>query len=101
MEKKIIDGIKAIYHNASGINVPDDPSYPYKITAVLSLPEYMEMAYMFLIGPNETVIVRGKTMEAIKEFIKCNGLIDHPRLLSMVVYGPDGEIKEQVFSKGR
>ena len=88
----IIDGIKVIYQTG-GANEPDDPSYPYRMYANFSPPEFMSFAFMGLFGGSEEIIVRGMTREAIDQFIAVNRLDRHPRLRRIEITGPDGEIE--------
>ncbi len=46
----MIKGIKLIRHNASGVNEPDDLSYPFLLHIVLRAPEFMTMAFIGLCG---------------------------------------------------
>lgn len=75
----VIEGIKLIYQTG-GANEPDDPSYPWKLYANFSPPEFMVMAFVGLYGGSEEIVVRGKTKEALEEFVKVNDLRRHPRL---------------------
>lgn len=87
-ERKIkmeIEGIKLIQHNANGINDLDDPSYPYKLEAHFRPPEFMIFAFVSLYGGSEIIVVRGKTKEALEQFIKLNDLRNHPRLTSLTI----------------
>lgn len=80
----IIEGVKLIYHTG-GTNIPDDPSYPYKLYVNLSPPEFMSFTFVSLYGGSEEIIVRGMTKEALEEFITMNDLRNHPRLRRMEI----------------
>ena len=84
-----IPGIKVIEHAPSGINVPDDPSFPWKLVVTLSPPEFMEIMFIFMYGGSETIIVRGMTREALEKFVEANDLRTHPRLRSLNITGPE------------
>ena len=81
---KPIEGIKLIKHNMGGVNEPDDPSYPFKLEVICRVPSFMEVAATFIYG-REHVIVRGKTREALEEFVARNGFRTHPRLQSLEI----------------
>jgi len=82
--QKVIEGIKLIRHTGGGVNEPNDPTYPFKLEAVLRPPEFMEVAFLFMFG-NEEVVVRGITKEALEEFARANDLYHHPRLISLTI----------------
>lgn len=84
-----IEGIKLIRHNAGGVNVPDDPSYPWRLDASFSPPEFMLMAFIGLYGGIEEICVRGKTREALEQFVEMNSLRTHPRLRSLEITQPE------------
>ena len=76
-DKILIKGIKLIKHNMGGINNEDDPSFgPYRLNATFRVPSFMEVAAVFIYG-NEEIILRGKTEEALEEFISLNNLRKH------------------------
>ena len=85
----IISGIKLILHNASGVDLPDDTTLPFKLEASFSPPEFMQIAFICLHGGNERIVVRGKTREALEQFVKANNLRFHPRRISLDITGPD------------
>jgi hypothetical protein len=95
---KVIPGIKLICHNANRVNVPDDPSFPFKLEASFRPPEFMMMAFIGLVGGSEEVVIRGMTKEDLDEFVELNNLRTHPRLLHITITGPDG-ILEQLPQK--
>lgn len=80
-----IKGIKLIRHNAGGVNEPDDPSYPWKLEARFSPPEFMMMAFIGLHGGSEEIVVRGETKESLEQFVEANDLRAHPRLRSLEI----------------
>lgn len=80
-----IKGIKLITHNAGGVNNPDDPTYPWVLNANFGPPEFMEMAFICMHGGSEVIKVRGKTKEALEEFVKVNRLNNHPRLREITI----------------
>lgn len=85
----VIPGLKLIRHNASGVNEPDDPSYPYKLEANFRPPEFMNVAFVMLHGGSEEIVVRGKTREALEKFVEVNKLNTHPRLRELTITGPE------------
>jgi len=91
----IIPGIKLIRHNASNVNLPDDPTFPFKLEANFRPPEFMIVAFIGLYGGSEEIVVRGMTKDALDKFVEANGLRTHPRLRRLTITGPDG-IMEQL-----
>lgn len=85
---KIIEGIKLIQHNAGGVNLPDDPSYPFKLEVSLRPPEFMLVAFVGLYGGREKMVVRGLTREVLEKFVEVNDLRTHPRLRELTITGP-------------
>ena len=91
------DDLKIIRLNSHRIDEPDATwaaTYPYKLTANLRPPEFMQVAFICLHGGSEELVMRGKTPEALNRFIAQNDLRQHPRLHVMLVTGPDGVIEE-------
>jgi hypothetical protein len=82
-----IEGIKLIEHNASGIALPDDESYPWRLDMIFSPPEFMQMAFIGLFG-NEVVRVRGMTEKMLKEYVMERGFLTHPRLIKLEITQP-------------
>lgn len=82
--------IKLIRYNATNVDEPDDPSYPWRLDVSLSPPEFMKVAFLLLFG-NEEICVRGGTKEALEEFANLNNLPGHPRLLSFRIWQPVAE----------
>lgn len=71
---KEIPGLKLIRHNANGVNIPDDPSFPFKLEVLCRPPEFMAMAFIAMHGNNEELVVRSKTRAALDKFIELNDL---------------------------
>ena len=90
-----IKGLKLIRLNSARINETDDPSYPYKLDVNLRPPELMQVTFIMLHGGSEEMVVRGKTREAIEQFIEQNDLRQHPRLRRMIITGPGG-LQEEI-----
>jgi hypothetical protein len=90
----VIEGLKLIYHNAGGVNIPDDPSYPWKLEANFRPPEFMNVAFVLMHGGSEEIVVRGMTKEALEKFIEVNDLKTHPRLRRLTITGENGEVIE-------
>ena len=85
----IIPGLKLIYQTG-GTNIPDDPSMPYKLEANFRPPEFMQVAFVFIHGGSEEIVVRSETRKALDRFIKENHLDTHPRLRRLTITGPNG-----------
>ena len=91
-----IEGIKLIKHNIGGVNNPDDPSYgPWRLDAAFRVPEFMEVAASLLYVRQE-IVIRGKTKEALYQFVSLNKLNSHPRLQSLVITQPEKVAREAV-----
>jgi hypothetical protein len=89
----IIKGIKVILHSPSGIKEPDDESLPCKMEATFTAPQFMQVAFVFMHGAQEELIVRGASMDALAEFWSINGFANHPRLIECTVTDEDGNIQ--------
>jgi hypothetical protein len=89
-----IEGIKLIKLNSSGINEPDDPTYPWKLEISFSPPEFLIIAFIGLFGGSEELVVRGMTREALEELLESEGYRHHPRLRKITITGPDGKPEE-------
>lgn len=87
---KLVSHNAARYHNAEA---DKDPAYPFRLEVVLRAPSFMEMAFVFTVGATEELVVRSKTMEGLEPFIVDQNFRKHPRLIRMVVTGPEGEIE--------
>jgi hypothetical protein len=91
------DELKIIRLTSEGINEPDAPyesTYPYKLTAHLSPPDFMQVTFIMLHGGSEELIIRGRTSEALDRFITRNNLKQNPRLRGMMITGPNGDVEE-------
>ena len=84
-----IPGLKLIRHNASRVNIADDPSFPFRLDAVLRPPEFMMVAFIGIVGGSEELTVRGMTREALQEFADRNGIPNHPRLIRWSITEPE------------
>lgn len=84
-----IEGIKLIRHNAGGVNLPDDPAYPWRLDVNLRPPEFMLMAFVGIHGGSEEICVRGMTREALEKFVALNSLRTHPRLRKLEITQPE------------
>lgn len=85
--------VKVITHNAGNIDMFDDPRYPFKLEARLRPPEFMIVAFVFLYGGSETIVVRGKSRRALEGAITKLRLRNHPRLRELTITGPTGEVE--------
>ena len=88
MSKPVIEGIKLIRHNAARYSVPDDFTYPFRLDAKFRPPGFMDIAFIFIVGGSEEIVVRGMTAEKLEEFVAANGLRTHPRLISLEITQP-------------
>ena len=95
MSKPVIPGIKLIRHNATEKELPDDPSFPFKLEISLRPRERDEVLFILLYGGTEEAIVRGVSREALEQLINANDLRNHPRLRHLIITGPDGSILEE------
>lgn len=80
-----IKGIKIITHNACGVNLPDDPSFPFRLYATFHPPDFMLVSFILSYGGSEIICVRGETREALEQFVEKNSLRTHPRLRSLEI----------------
>ena len=85
--------VKLIRHNAGKINLPDDPTLPFKLEVVLTAPEFMRVAFVMLHGGSEVAVIRATTLAELEGVIKDYAFRTHPRLGTMVVTGPEGVIE--------
>jgi len=90
----VIPGLKLIRHNASGVNMPDDPSFPFKLEGNFSPPELMNVAFVLMHGGSEEIVVRAMTKEAMDKFVETNNFRTHPRLRHLTITGPDGVVEK-------
>lgn len=89
---------KIIHHNAGRIDLPDDPDFgPWKFEATLAPPGFMTMAFVCAFGGTETLVVRGKTKEALEEVIERCSFRGHPRLHRLIITGPD-DYREEIIT---
>lgn len=91
---KTIPGLKLIRHNADNVDLPDDPSFPFKLEAEFRPPEFMQVAFVMQYGGSEEIIVRAMSMKALNAFIKANDIRKHCRLRRFTITGPDGTIEQ-------
>lgn len=95
MSKPVIPGLKLIKYNVGHLDLPDDPSFPYKLEISLRPLERDEAMLIFLYDGTEEIVVRSTTKEALDQFIEANDLRNHPRLRHLIITGPDGSILEE------
>lgn len=96
MSDLIIPGLKLIHHTG-GANLPDDPSFPWKLEINLSCPQLMDFSWILEYGDLEEIVVRSMTKEALDKFVDRNKYCAHPRLRHFTITGPDGVMER--FSK--
>lgn len=81
--------LKLIKHNMGRINLPDDPAFgPWLLEASFSVPGFMAVAAALIYG-SERLAVRGKTKEALEEFVSKNRFDKHPRLIRLEITEPE------------
>ena len=90
----IIPGLKVIRHNVREINLPDEPSFPFKLEANFRPPEFMKLAFILMYGGSEEIFVRSMTKESLNEFVERNGLRTNSRLWRLTITGPDGIVEQ-------
>jgi len=83
-----------VRHSPSGINEYDDPSFPFRMELYCTSPEFLEFAHDCIHGRGERVVARAMTLDLMNWFIDKNSLRTHPRLVSLIVTGPEGTIEE-------
>jgi len=91
---EVISGIKLIVHNSGGVNLPDDPTLPFKFEASFRPPSFMSVAFIGLYGPSEEIVVRAENKEALDKFIEMNNFRTHPRLRRFTITSPDGTVEQ-------
>lgn len=87
-DQKIIPGLKLIRHDLSGVDITDDPSFPFRLDATFTPSRFMAV----FMGPNggtEEIRVRGMTCEVLEQFAETNGLKNNPRLITMNITQPE------------
>ena len=87
--------VKVIQANTHGVNVPDDPSFPYKLEAIFRHGDIMRVTAVLMFGGSEQIVVRGMTHAALSELATENEWTTHPRLNRLTITGPDGAVVEQ------
>jgi len=89
---------KLIKHNTRGVDLPDDPSLPFKLCINLRPPEGMEEIFIALHGGSEELVFRFATKEDLYEVIEAVGLHATKRLRRFIITGPNDIVVED-FSK--
>jgi hypothetical protein len=82
--------VKIIRHNVSRLNMPDDPSYPYKLHAILAHPDFHGAAMSIKFRGPEELIVRAKSERSIRWVIRRMKLQGNDRLLELTLTSPGG-----------
>ena len=85
--------LRALYMTGLLPRQKDDPSYPFLLEVNLRPPDFMRVAWILLNGGSEEIIVQGRTLEALQEFVKKNELREHPRLRRLTITGPTGVVE--------
>lgn len=94
--------MKIITHNVHGINNRDDETLPFKVEVEMSMPTFTKPLPIVRYGC-ERIVVRLSHYEAVEHLINDRAAYEdafgfnvsiqkHPRLKSLVVTGPDGEL---------
>lgn len=78
-------------------------THPWCVEVICSPPEFMEVAFVLLYGLQERAVVRAVSQARLQEFVQRNDFKNHPRLLRMIVTGPNGfreeTTREQVLAE--
>lgn len=77
--------VKLIYHNAGRVKEPDDPSYPYRLECNFGPPELMAVTFVMLYGGSELIVLKGKTVEVLKEVVAAEKFAAYFRLRRMKI----------------
>lgn len=86
--------IKLITHNTRNIDLPDDPSLPFKLDLVLTLSGVMMDFAASMIWGDEHIVIRAATLDALRAVMQDFGLSPAmPRFRNLTITGPDGEIE--------
>lgn len=83
--------IKLVRHNAARIQEDDAAiavEKPWRFRMFCRPPEFMDMAFIGMIGPQEIVVVRGSDLEILRKFIAANDFEHHPRRQVLTLDGP-------------
>jgi len=80
-----IEGIKLLCHNTQGIDhflsEAERAVYPFELRVQLRQPQFMLIVSLVLFGPIERIVVRGKTVEALRHFLVLNDIPFSLRLI--------------------
>jgi hypothetical protein len=72
-------------HNMAGVTCRDDATLgAWRLTAILRVPEFMNVAALFLYG-NERIVVRGSSRKELESWAALNGIPTHSRLISLTI----------------
>ena len=99
-EDKVVkkDTIKLIYYKPSSeVNIPDDPSLPFQLEVLLWPLELSDKSSKDIRG-SERVVMKGATRKVLNDRIKLEKWRKHPRLIHLVLSGPDNKIIEDLWN---
>src|SRR3989338_10800270 len=88
LKKLIIPGLRIICNEERGYYGPDAPDYPFQLDVLLRLPEHLQRINPRGSSKQLKLQARGKTLEALEEFIRERQLRSHPRLISLRITKP-------------
>lgn len=86
---EVIPGLKLI-HRTGAVDLPDDPSIPWRLEVNFSPPEFMPVLFALTYGGTDLCVVRGETLEGIRRFVEINDFRTHPRFRRYAITGPGG-----------
>lgn len=90
-----IDGTKLIIHNMGVVNNDDDPSFgPFRLDVSLRATWSQVLMTLFTCE-HEEIVVRGKTREALEQFVILNDLNGHCRLKVITIWRPEGDANHE------
>ena len=76
--------LKLITHQSGGIEHPDDPAFgPWRLDATFRLPSMRTLARSVatsLCQDRSQIAIRGKSKEALAEFVRANRLQEKPEV---------------------
>ena len=84
---------KLIRHNTGRVDLPDDPSYPFKLEVSLDPPKLMEDEFVKFFGGSEEIVLRGMTKEALDKLVEAGEIRTNSRLRHFIITGPDGVVE--------
>ncbi len=75
------------------MDLPDDPSYPFKLVISFRLSNILAEAFRGIFGTSEEIVFRGMNKEVLDEVIYLLCYRAHPHLRYFIITGPDGPVE--------